>query len=479
MRLYSFYIYGGVSVQAILIAMLQINSTCKKFIFKQKTWRLKSPVRMTLELTLDYLYTQLPMYQRVGAAAMKKDLRNIIALCEALGNPHHKFKSIHIAGTNGKGSTAHMLSAILQADGLKTGLYTSPHYRDFRERIKLDGQYVTEQFVVDFVARNKPLFERIQPSFFEITVAMAFQYFAENQVDIAVIETGLGGRLDSTNILSPLLSIITNISYDHQQFLGDTLAEIAAEKAGIIKPNTPVVISERQEEVAHIFEHIAAERNAPIYFASDFFDIKEKAIALTGNTYHISPLLPSNSKKKIENYLLKTDLYGNYQSKNLCGVLLSEKILNEEKIISNERSKFEGLQAVKSLANFMGRWQVISEKPLTVCDSGHNTAGISGVVNQLAALAYRQLHIVIGMVKDKDHEKVIKLLPKDAIYYIAKPDIPRGMDAEKLTEKFVQVGLRARAYESVPNALRVAQEQAQEEDLVFVGGSIFVVGEVL
>ncbi len=439
------------------------------------------------------------MYQRVGAAAMKKDLRNITTLCEALGNPHEKFKSIHIAGTNGKGSTAHMLSAILQADGLKTGLYTSPHYRDFRERIKIDGQYVTEQFVVDFVERNKPLFEQIQPSFFEITVAMAFQYFAESEVDIAVIETGLGGRLDSTNILSPILSIITNISYDHQQFLGDTLPEIATEKAGIIKPNTPVVISERQEEVAHVFEKIAAERNAPIYFATDYFDIKEKEISLVGNTYHVYPLLPTPPALKGEStrlsgemwadsplgaggeksYLLKTDLYGNYQSKNLYGVLFSEKILNEEKIILNEESKFKGLQQVKSLANFIGRWQVISEKPLTVCDSGHNTAGIYEVVNQLTTLPHRELHIVMGMVRDKDHEKVIKLLPKDATYYIAKPDIPRGMDAEKLTEKFVQVGLRTRAYASVPDALRIAQEQAHEDDLVFVGGSIFVVGEVI
>ena len=452
---------------------------------------------MTLELALDYLYTQLPMYQRVGAAAMKKDLRNITALCEALGNPHHKFKSIHIAGTNGKGSTAHMLSAILQTDGLKTGLYTSPHYRDFRERIKIDGQYVTEEFVVDFVEKNKSLFEQIRPSFFEITVAMAFQYFAESQVDIAVIETGLGGRLDSTNILSPILSIITNISYDHQQFLGNTLPEIAAEKAGIIKPNTPVVISERQEEVAHVFEQIAAERNAPIYFAPDYFDIIEKEISLMGNIYEVCPLLPLpappkgksahfDSDKRVDSplggargYILQTDLYGNYQSKNLCGVLISEKILTEERIITNEKSKIKGLQQIKSLANFIGRWQVISEKPLTVCDSGHNTAGISAVVNQLATLPYQQLHIVIGMVSDKDHEKVIKLLPKDATYYIAKPDIPRGMDAEKLTEKFVQIGLQARAYASVPDALQVAQEQAHVDDFVFVGGSIFVVGEVL
>ncbi len=437
------------------------------------------------------------MYQRIGAAAMKKDLRNITTLCEALGNPHQQFKSIHIAGTNGKGSTAHMLSAILQTDGLKTGLYTSPHYRDFRERIKIDGQYVTEQFVVDFVEKNKPLFERIQPSFFEITVAMAFQYFAESKVDIALIETGLGGRLDSTNILSPILSIITNISYDHQQFLGDTLPKIATEKAGIIKPNIPLVISERQEEVAHIFEKIAAERHAPIYFATDFFHIKEKEIALTGNVYEICPLLtppaPKGESARIslgransplgaggmKSYILPTDLYGNYQSKNLVGVLLSEKILNEEKIISNEQSKFEALKQVKSLSNFIGRWQVISEKPLTICDSGHNMAGISQVVNQLATLAYQRLGIVIGMVSDKDHEKVIKLLPKDAIYYIAKPNIPRGMDAEKLKDKFVQAGLDARAYASVRDALAVAQEQAHEKDLVFVGGSIFVVGEII
>ena len=452
---------------------------------------------MTLKLALDYLYNQLPMYQRIGAAAMKKDLGNIHLLCEALDNPHQKFKSIHIAGTNGKGSTAHILSAILQTAGLKTGLYTSPHYRDFRERIKIDGQYVTEQFVVDFVAKNKPLFEQIKPSFFEITVVMAFQYFADSEVDIAIVETGLGGRLDSTNILSPILSIITNISYDHQQFLGDTLPEIATEKAGIIKPSTPVVISERQDEVAHIFERIAAERNAPLYFASDFFTVKEKEISLMGNVYEVCPLTPLAPKGDsghvfmsewadspleaggAQNYFLQTDLYGNYQSKNLCGVLFVEKILTEEKIISNNQVKFTALKRVKSLANFVGRWQVISEKPLTVCDSGHNTAGIEQLVKQLAALPYRYLHIVIGMVSDKDHEKVIKLLPKDATYYIAKPDIPRGMDAEKLKEKFVREGLSARAYANVPDALHMAQTQAQEEDLVFVGGSIFVVGEVL
>ncbi len=415
------------------------------------------------------------MYQRVGAAAMKKDLTNILALCEALGNPHQQFKSIHIAGTNGKGSTAHILSAILQSAGHKTGLYTSPHYRDFRERIKINGQYIPQQAVVDFVAQYKALFDDIQPSFFEITVAMAFDYFAKQKVDIAVIETGLGGRLDSTNVLSPILSVITNISYDHQQFLGDTLPEIATEKAGIIKPNTPVVISERQAEVAHVFEDIAAERNAPIYFASDYFNIKEKNISLKGNYYEIF------YKKNTDNerFMIQTDLYGNYQSENLCGVLFVEKILAEEGLIMNEDTKFKALKQVKTLSNFIGRWQIISEKPLTVCDSGHNAAGIHQLVEQLAALPYSQLHIVIGMVRDKDHEKVIALMPKDAIYYIAKPNIPRGMDAELLCEKFISAGLDAQAYTSVATALDTAQKRAGEDDVVFVGGSIFVVGEVV
>ena len=431
---------------------------------------------MTYQQILDYLYTQLPMYQRIGAAALKKkDLSNISTLCEALGNPHQQFKSIHIAGTNGKGSTAHILSAILQTDGLKTGLYTSPHYRDFRERIKINGQYISEEAVINFVKQNKILFEELRPSFFEITVAMAFWHFAEQQVDIAIVETGLGGILDSTNILSPILSIITNISYDHQHILGDTLPEIAHSKAGIIKDDTPVIISERQPEVAHVFEQKAKQCNAPIHFACDYYYIEEKEVSLTGNIYNI--FYKKNADK--EHYTIETDLYGNYQKKNLQGVLLTDKILNEEKIISNDKAKFTALKQVKPLSNFIGRWQIINEKPLTVCDSGHNMAGIQHLAQQLPTLTYSRLHIVIGMVKDKDHEKVIKLLPKDATYYIAKPDIPRGMDAKLLTQKFRQAKLKAQAYTSVSEALNTAQKKATDNDLVFVGGSIFVVGEVV
>lgn len=424
--------------------------------------------------TLAYLYGQLPMYQRVGAAAMKKDLTNILALCAALGNPHKKLKTIHIAGTNGKGSTAHILSAILQSAGLKTGLYTSPHYRDFRERIKIDGQLIPETAVIQFVEEHKTLFEKIQPSFFEITVAMAFLHFANEEVDIAIIETGLGGRLDSTNILSPILSIITNISYDHQQFLGDTLPQIAREKAGIIKPKTPVVISERQEEVAQVFEEAAALHTAPLYFADQHFNVQEKEIALTGNAYQVF-----NKRGKILYDKLETDLYGNYQRKNLCGVLQAVKLLNEEKQIIDESALREGLKQVKSLANFIGRWQVIAQHPLTICDSGHNAAGLREMVKQLHNISYAHLHIIIGMVSDKDHDKVIRLLPEAATYHIAKPNIPRGMDAEALLKKFKKADLEAYAYSSVSAALRAAQSLATSDDLVFVGGSIFVVAEVV
>ncbi len=430
---------------------------------------------MTYQATLDYLYSQLPMYQRVGAAAMKKDLNNILALCEALNNPHQKFKSIHIAGTNGKGSTAHMLSAILQSAGLKTGLYTSPHYKDFRERIKINGQLISEAAVIDFVDQHKDLFESIQPSFFEITVAMAFHHFAHQQVDIAVIETGLGGRLDSTNILSPILSLITNISYDHQQFLGDTLPEIAGEKAGIIKENTPVIISERQAAVQYVFKDVAEQKNAPLYFAEDYIHIEAAEVSLSGNVYRVA----DSQTEDILFDNLQTDLYGSYQQKNLGGVLHAVKILNEENISVTELDIRQGLRQVKSLANFMGRWQKIADYPLTLCDSGHNAAGLKQVVEQLSQLPYRRLHMVIGMVKDKDHDKVISMLPEDAVYHIAKPDIPRGMDAVLLLKKFKDAGRDAYAYSSVPIALRVAQTLSEEGDLVFVGGSIFVVGEVL
>jgi dihydrofolate synthase/folylpolyglutamate synthase len=438
------------------------------------------PSTMNYTQTLDYLYTQLPMFTRVGASAFKKDLTNTIELCARLDNPQHKFKSIHVGGTNGKGSTSHMLAAILQTAGYKTGLYTSPHLKDFRERIRVNGQMISEQEVVDFVAVHQPDFDEIQPSFFEMTVALAFDAFAHHEVDIAIIEVGLGGRLDSTNIINPLLSIITNIGWDHMNMLGNTLPEIAAEKAGIIKSNVPVIIGEYQEEVANIFITKADTENAPLLFASEQWRIdkrgnfKEPSQPLT-----IAVDATRTSQTTAGILLLQLDLTGTYQLKNVRTVLSAVDQLREQAFIISDEHVAEALSKVKTLTGLAGRWQTLSTDPLTICDTGHNPDGIQEVLKNIAAVSYQHLHFIIGMVNDKDITKILAMLPKDATYYFCKPVIPRGLEALSLQEQAMVLGLQGETYPSVTDALKAAQSAATNKDLVFAGGSTFVVAEIV
>jgi dihydrofolate synthase/folylpolyglutamate synthase len=412
------------------------------------------------------------MFQRVGNTAFKKNLDNILALSEYLGHPHTQFKSIHLAGTNGKGSTAHMLTAILQASGLKVGLYTSPHYKYFRERIKINGAFITEQAVIDFVAQHNEYFEQLQPSFFEITVAMAFDYFAQQKVDVAVIETGLGGRLDSTNIITPLLSIITNISFDHMNMLGNTLPLIAGEKAGIIKKHIPVVIGETHPETKEVFEKKAAEQEAPIIFADQHFRanlLKKDLINTVFDVYKDEELIYDN---------LYLALSGDYQIKNLQTCLQSIEHLQHHFSITPASIRL-GLKDLRTMTQFMGRWQVLGTSPTIICESAHNEAGIEYAFRQIQEMDYQQLHIVIGTVNDKDISKLLGQLPKEAVYYFAKANIPRGLSANILAEAAKDKGLHGKAYKSVSEAFQMAKQAAKTDDLIFVGGSIFVVAEVL
>ncbi len=430
---------------------------------------------MKYQQALNFLFTQLPMYQRKGKMAFKKDLTNIIALSKALGEPQLKFPSIHIAGTNGKGSTAHMLSAVLQAHGYKTGLYTSPHYRDFRERIKIDGQLMSKKAVVAFVEKNEALFKKIKPSFFEMTVALAFQYFAKQKVDVAVIETGLGGRLDSTNIITPLISVITNISLDHQNMLGPDLHSIAKEKAGIIKPNVPVIIGEEQRAVSKVFRQKAKTCNAPISFANRFYHTKLLASKKGFSTFEVK------RKGEIVFPKLMLGTGGAYQAKNLRTVLRSLEVLGESwPNFKLKKSKIKkGLKEVVPLSRFIGRWQKLEEEPLILADSAHNIAGLKLAMAQLKKEEFQTLHIVIGTVNDKSVDDILKLFPKKAIYYFAKADIPRGLPAEQLKAKAATAGLNGTAYNSVKAALKAAKRTASVDDLIYVGGSCFVVAEVI
>lgn len=421
---------------------------------------------MTYSETLTYLYQNLPMFQRIGSGAYKSDLTNTLALCEALGNPQNKFKSIHIAGTNGKGSSSHMLASVLQVAGYKTGLYTSPHLKEFTERIRINGQEIDKAFVVDFVMRIKPLIEEIQPSFFEITVVMAFDYFAHQQVDVAVIEVGLGGRLDSTNVITPVLSLITNISWDHMDLLGDTLDKIAAEKAGIIKPEIPVVISERQAEIENVFIQKANENHSSITFATDQYKVTRETdglYAIEQNNHH---------------RLLKLDLMGRYQIKNMAGVLASIEELRKIGFTITDQHIEDGLKEVMSRTGLRGRWQTIGEKPLIICDTGHNEGGIREIVQQIAETKYHQLHMVLGMVGDKDISKVLDLLPQDAIYYFCAASIPRALPAVELRLKAEGFGLIGKAFNNVNDAIQSAKKNSSPDDFIFVGGSTFVVAEV-
>ena len=430
---------------------------------------------MTYQQTIDYLYAQLPVFSRIGIAAYKEDLHNTIALCKALDNPHTKFKSIHIAGTNGKGSTSHMLAAMLQQAGYKTGLYTSPHLTDFRERIKINGQMVREDFVVEFVERTKEISNAVQPSFFELTVAMAFDYFAKEKVDIAVIETGLGGRLDSTNIITPLLSIITNIGYDHMNILGDTLEKIAYEKAGIIKPNVPVVIGEWLDETKPIFIDKASQTNSPIYFAQEEYAVSN----ISSGTYQLQCDVTSVEHHITEHFIL--DLNGIYQTKNLRTVLCAEGLLMQLGFtIPNNAEKF-ALANTKKLTGLHGRWDVIAEQPTIVLDVAHNEDGIRQLLVQLSVISeqFEHLHIVTGMVRDKDVDKVLSLLPKEAVYYFTNAHIPRALPAADLQTMAKEHGLHGKNYDDVNKAIAAAKQQAGINDLILVCGSIFLVGEVV
>ena len=423
--------------------------------------------------TTHWMFNKFPMYQKIGAKAYKPDLGNIVELLDFLGNPQNKFKTVHVAGTNGKGTVSHTLASIFQECGYKTGLYTSPHLLDFRERIRVNGQMIPEQNVIDFIGNNKEKFEEMELSFFEMATGMAFDYFAKEKVDIAIIEVGLGGRLDSTNVIKPELSVITNISLDHVAMLGNTLAEIAVEKAGIIKPNTPVVIGETQPETKDVFISKAKECNAPIYFADQIVDCDK--IHIESLDYQKFDIWKNN-----ELYLeaVEFPLLGYYQKKNLATVICAVDIL-KDKFTIDKKDIVTGLEFVVKNTNLMGRWQVLGRQPLVVADTGHNVGGIKEIVMQLSDMTFRKLHFVLGCVNDKDIDGILHLLPHYAEYYYCKADIPRGLDANILAEKALEAGLRGNVYESVQQAYNSALNNASFDDVVFIGGSNFTVAEVI
>ncbi len=428
---------------------------------------------MTYKQTTDWLFSQLPMFQRQGAKAFKKDLTNIRLLCEALGNPFEQFPSIHIAGTNGKGSSTHLLAAILQQKGLKVGVYTSPHYKDYRERIKINGLFVTEDFVVDFVKGNRAVFEGIRPSFFEITVAMAFAYFAEEKVDVAVIETGLGGRLDSTNIITPILSLITNIGKDHTDFLGETLPEIAGEKAGIIKKGVPVVISESHPDTKPVFIEKARQEDTDIYFAEDRYEVELIEESLLCSTYDIY--------RNNERYLKKvsSDITGDFQTKNLQGVLQAVEILNLQGLDISEQDLVLALANVKQQTRFMGRMQLLGENPVIIADSGHNIHALRRTISQIQRQEYDTLRIVLGFVKDKDIRQMLSVFPKTARYYFTQADIPRALPIEELKSIAEEMGYEGEFHPNTKDALAAARTSSDSSDFIFIGGSTFIVADVI
>lgn len=431
---------------------------------------------MTYPQTLEYLYNRLPMFHRIGAAAYKADLSNTIALCTKLGNPENKFSSVHIAGTNGKGSTSHFIASVLQEAGLKTGLFTSPHLKDFRERIKINGRMISKSDVTSFVVEHLENFKNIEPSFFEWTFALAVWYFAKEKVDIAVIETGMGGRLDSTNIVKPIVTVITNIGLDHTQFLGTTLSEIAREKAGIIKQGIPVTIGETQTETEPVFKEFSKKLNCEITFADQQMLLKK-----SNYTKHLPPLLSSEfhsvSGKNV--YKLTSPLSGKYQLKNLATALTAIEKLRQTGVKITEKDITKGIRHVQKNTGLMGRWQTISHHPLTIADIGHNPDGIREVLEQLKLTPHDKLHFVIGVVNDKDVRTMLSKLPKDAFYYFCKADIPRGLDAGELALLAKEFSLKGNVFSSVKEALKSAQQTAGKSDLVLVGGSAFVVAEVV
>ena len=428
---------------------------------------------MTYEETLSYLYAKLPMFSRIGAAAYKNNLDNTIALCNFLDNPQNKFKSVHIAGTNGKGSTSHMLAAVLQENGYKTGLYTSPHIKDFRERIRINGEKINEDFVIEFTNRTKAISEKIEPSFFELTVAMAFEYFAHNKVDIAIIETGMGGRLDSTNVITPLLSIITNISYDHMQFLGSTLEAIASEKAGIIKEQVPVIIGASQEETSAVFMQKSREMNAPINFADRMYATE----AISSNSHHQSSKVTDLENQHTE--LFELDLTGNYQLNNLKTVLAAEKALINIGFHLDERKEKAALSQVKKTTGLRGRWDIINESPLIIADVAHNKAGIQEILSQLKREHdFANVHFILGFVKDKDVSAVLELFPKNANYYFTNAHIERAITHRELKNQADGIGLIGDSYDDINAAIDQAKLKMQDGDVIMICGSFFIIAEI-
>jgi len=426
---------------------------------------------MDYDKAIHFLYEKLPMFSKIGSQAYRPGLDNIIHICAHLGNPQDKFKSIHVAGTNGKGSTSHFMSAILQCENYKTGLYTSPHLKNFTERIRINGAEVSKEFISEFVSMHQDFIESCQASFFEVTTAMAFDYFAKEKIDIAVIETGLGGRLDSTNIIHPILSIITNISYDHQEILGDTLQKIAAEKAGIIKKNIPIIISEQQKEIDHVFISRSKTEDSTIYFTDD--------IHIYNISYQQDGLIV-DIKVNNEAYLnrIQVGLGGKYQLNNLKGVIKAVDVLQSCGIKINKTSLIKALLEVKSLTGIKGRWQYLSYSPVTICDTGHNEGGMREILSQLEDINYEKLWMILGFVNDKDVSNILSLLPKDANYIFCAASIPRALLAVNLAEKAASFGLKGIIISDVNMAIIAAKANANPNDLIFVGGSTFVVAEI-
>ncbi len=442
-------------------------------IFARKSGNRNPKPSMNYPETLDYLFSQLPMYQRQGGPALKKDLSNTLALCELLNQPQAQFRSIHVAGTNGKGSVCHMLASIFQSAGYKVGLYTSPHLKDFRERVRIDGRMIGKEEVIGFVERNRPHFERISPSFFEMSVALAFHHFAENSVELAIIETGLGGRLDSTNVLTPELSVITNIGYDHQQFLGEALKDIASEKAGIIKKGVPVIIGEFQQETAELFEDHARSTGSMLRFADREWEIRKQE----QTNGHLSIALRHYDGMELN---AESQLTGPHQHKNLITTLATARMLIEMGWDVTRQHFKEGARTVTDRTGLKGRWQTLDTDPTIICDNAHNReALIPNVQRLLSEHDEEDLHFVWGMVNDKDTHAILQLLPKRAAYYFCRPDVPRGMDTHLLQEGAERLGLKSTEHDSVRAALSAAMKATSENGLIYVGGSTFVVAEIL
>ncbi len=468
---------------------------------------------MRYEEVLEYLYSQLPMFQRIGAAAYKADLKNIQTLCEKLGNPEKSMKFVHIAGTNGKGSVSNMLAAVFQTNGYKTGLYTSPHLLDFRERIRINGQMISKHYVIQFVKKYKPLFEEVKPSFFEWTTALAFRYFYDQKTDIVILETGMGGRLDSTNVVLPELSIITNIGEDHKQFLGDTLKKIAQEKAGIIKPNVPVLISEYQREVANVFKEVSRVKSSPVIYASKIVQINtisqnDKFLELSysilntnikkyldkykeiiykdkKNNLDISKnktfnnLIKNLDYSKNKNHSVKSRLCGRYQTKNIQCVLAACELLQLMGWKLKRRFIHYGLQNTSKITGFRGRWEILQHSPYIIADIAHNKQGMQNTLSTLKYYRFDTLHIIFGVVKDKEIEQILPLMPKNAVYYITQPSVPRAMPVRELEQVFDKYKLKYRTFDSVSKALKAAIASSDKKDLILITGSAFIVSDAL